>query len=478
MSTGTRRRRALRWVGLVVALLATLAALAAGWRELREGDLARDLYRRQASPAWLSAPHPGVPTRVLIVMDTVRSDHLSLCGYHRPTSPELEALVAAGAQYTCDAVAPGSWTVPSHASFFTGVSPVEHRAHAITSGVGDLEGTGARSRGLSDKRPTLAMRLRRRGFQTAAISGNPVVNEGLGLLRGFQATHVSSEWADTFDDDLLSAVDTLMNEELHPAVPLFLFVNVADAHQPWSAVPDGVDWVPPGRRERYDKLAEEGEWRRYLAGTMPGEEAAPFLQRQTDAYDWAIRRADHNVGEVVRRIQARGWCDAGCRFVITSDHGELLGDHGVLDHGHYVWQELVGVPLLVWNTRERTLPLPSPVSATEVYSLMLNGKLANYPATSMAWPHVRRCNMTDGRAFCDTSVALRDGARKLVWADGHLASYDLASDPREQRGLEVPADDPHRAELERLAALVVADRQDDMVDPAVEALLKMAGYLE
>lgn len=460
------------------ALLVGLALLVAGWRELRHGDLARDLYRRQASPAWLSAPHPGAPTRVLIVMDTVRSDHLSLCGYGRPTSPELEALAAAGAQFTCDAVAPGSWTVPSHASFFTGVMPDVHRAHAITSGVGDLKGTGARSRGLGTKLPTLATRLSRRGFQTAAVSGNPVVNEGLGLLQGFQATRVSEEWADTFDDDLLAAFDELLNDELHPAVPLFLFVNVADAHQPWSAVPEGVAWVPPGKRERYDKLAEEGEWRRYLAGTMPPDESAPFLQRQVDAYDWAIRRADHNVGEVVRRIQARGWCKDGCRFVITSDHGELLGDHGVLDHGHYVWQELVGVPLLVWNTQEPTHPLPSPVSAMEVYSLMLNGQRASYPPSSMAWPHVRRCHLTDGRAFCDTSVSIRDGDRKLIWSDGRVASYDLGDDPREQQPGEVPADDPQRAELERLAALVVADRQDDTLDPEVEALLKLAGYLD
>jgi Sulfatase len=469
---GTRRLR------LGVALLLGVAALAVGWFELRHGALARELYRRQATPEWLSAPRPGVPTRVLIVMDTVRSDHLSLCGYDRPTSPELEALVAAGAQFTCDAVAPGSWTVPSHASFFTGLTPDVHHAHAITSGVGDLAGTGARSRGLAAKHPTLATRLSRRGFQTAAVSGNPVVNKGLGLLRGFQATRVSADWADTFDDDLLAAFDELMNDELHPAVPLFLFVNIADAHQPWSAVPGGVGWLPPGERERYDKLGEGGEWRRYLAGTMPPEESAPFLQRQEDAYDWAIRRADHNVGEVVRRIQARGWCRDGCRFVITSDHGELLGDHGVLDHGHYVWQELVGVPLLVWNTQEPSHPLPSPVSAMEVYPLMLNGKREGYPATSMAWPHVRRCHMTGGKAFCDTSVATRDGDRKLIWSDGRVAHYDMNKDPREQSPAEVAADDPQRAEIERLAALVVADRQDDTLDPEVEALLKMAGYLD
>ncbi|MDP6933469.1 MAG: sulfatase-like hydrolase/transferase, partial [Myxococcota bacterium] len=85
------------------------------------------------------------PHSILIVLDTVRADRLSLCGYDRPTSPTLVSLARAGFTSTCEAYTPGTWTLPSHASFFTGVDVLTHRAHALTDGIDDLSGTQART---------------------------------------------------------------------------------------------------------------------------------------------------------------------------------------------------------------------------------------------------------------------------------------------------------------------------------------------
>ena len=88
---------------------------------------------------WIEAPlaplmtrlfhaHPSEPTVILVVLDTVRADHLSVCGYSRPTTPFLASLLQKGAHISCGGVSPAAWTVPSHASLFTGVDVPTHHA--------------------------------------------------------------------------------------------------------------------------------------------------------------------------------------------------------------------------------------------------------------------------------------------------------------------------------------------------------------
>src|SRR5438093_3811689 len=92
------------------------------------------LWACAAATIRCGAGHDRKPTIVFVVLDTVRADHTSLCGYGRPTTPTLQRLAKQGASYTCDAYAPGDWTLPTHASFFTGVDVVEHGAHFTAIG--------------------------------------------------------------------------------------------------------------------------------------------------------------------------------------------------------------------------------------------------------------------------------------------------------------------------------------------------------
>ncbi len=411
---------------------------------------------------------PGAPTKVLIVLDTVRADHLSVCGYERPTSPVLEGLVAAGAELSCEAVSPGSWTLPSHASYFTGLMPVEHGAHCITSGAKDLSGSGARARPLSEEPPTLAERLEAQGYQAHLVSSNPVVSADMGLARGFRSSHVSERWGQHFGDQLKPLIRRTLGELDPDEGPLFLVVNLADAHQPWRSVPKGLDHAEAARPLSYSKVSESGDWRRYVEGRMGEREAELLRARARDLYDHAVHTADANLGEVIAALEEGGWCEQGCEIVITSDHGEFLGEHGLLDHGHYVWDENVRVPLVTLGI-EGSLP-EGPVSALEAHDLILLGQPTGRQVRSEAWPHIRRCARTEGKAYCDTAVALWGEAGKTVWRNGEQwLEVDGARTPLTEAS----------GELEALGLAAKADERDDgRIDEDVLRLLRAAGYVD
>ena len=435
--------------------------------------------------AWLSSSdQQPTPDAVLIVLDTVRADYLSLCGESRPTTPNLDAF-AKSSSWSCNAIAPGSWTLPSHASFFTGLTPLEHHAHAITSGVTDFSGSSSRSRPLKKKNgpPTLAEQLAARGYHTAAISGNPVVSKSMGLTRGFQESTIAEKFGRLAEDRLVAAVAEAL-EQAPADQPLFLFINIAEAHQRWKQVPDQLPWADPGPSEllKYAKLEEDDPWRRYVEGKLSDAERAAFDAAIDNMYAYNTWRADETLGKVLALLEESGRCGEDCRLVITSDHGEMLGEHGVLDHGHYVWDSNVRVPLLV-----RGAELPNgPINALHAFHLIRDGVLPDTltPAMAMAWPHVRRCYMTRGAAFCSTSAALWDGTDKLVWSlesaqpEPTLVRFDLATDPGETNPLPL-TEHPKLEALLALAAEVVADSgEDDTVDQSVTEALRAAGYLD
>jgi arylsulfatase A-like enzyme len=124
------------------------------------------LYRIWDAPA---ADRPNV---VLVVLDTTRADRVSCYGYGRPTTPALDRLASSGVRFA-HAYANSSWTLDSHASLFTGLYPVGHRATQETLHLGDGP-------------ETLAQILTAAGYQTFGTSANPVVGNASGLVRGFE----------------------------------------------------------------------------------------------------------------------------------------------------------------------------------------------------------------------------------------------------------------------------------------------------
>lgn len=338
-----------------LAKLFGLAVLAAGLFASRE-RIQTGLHQAQ----------PTQPTLVLIVLDTVRADHLSACGYDRPTSPTLEGLIQDGAAMHCQTYAPGSWTFPSHASLFSGLEVPEHGAHFV----GDQALLRALAiQPLDDEVPLLAEELVARGYQTLGVSGNPVLAQASGLGRGFQDWRVAPGFGPWNGDGLVQQVtDSLRLAD--PDQPLFLFVNIADAHDPWYPAKE-LDWVPsyPGTLAYFEVdddgvVLPDGPWQRYVQGRMLEPEAEQLRQEVTDRYDRALHQSDATLAAVLETLGAHNWDQAGLRIVITSDHGEFLGEHGILRHGRYLYEENNRVPLLVWDSAgSPALPRRPPVDA-------------------------------------------------------------------------------------------------------------------
>lgn len=430
-------------------------------------------FVRQPALSWVYATStPREPTRIFIVLDTVRADRLSICGHERPTTPVLESLVARGATVSCGAISPGPWTLPSHASFFTGKLPPEHRADHAASG--ELAFNGRRIRGLDERFPTLAEDLAGRGFQTAAVSGNTVVGPESGLMRGFQ--HKSPAPGEfTRSDRLMGQLrNTLRGQVARDGTPLFLFVNIVDAHQPYTAIPEGVGWVPP-RPEL--EVALGGElWTSFEMGTMPQSEIDAFLPHLDDIYDYGVFLADDLLGRVLAEIEAHGWLEGGYQLVITSDHGEMLGEHGLLEHSSYLYDPVVQVPMVVFDTTRPPPALPERMSAIEAYHLVRDGELAGREVLASAHASEVRIAQSAGRLQEPDSAARWVAGQKELWMNRQTQQFDLTVDPGEMAPTVV---DPS-PQLVRFIELIEAPAPEDPTgsDPELERMLQAVGYLD
>lgn len=363
-------------------------------------------------------PDPGAPTLVFVVLDNVRADRLALCGHDRPTSPRLTSLVRKGAEHTCRAYAPGSWTLPSHASFFTGVDVPTHGAHSLPEGGAALgRSTSESVRALDTELPTLAEQLAARGYQTVLVSGNPVVSPESGLTRGFERVEVAESFNELHGRALERAVGQAL-AAADPTRPLFLFVNIADAHQPWRRVPARVKWLPTRSSFRLHASKSDGFWQGWYRDELDTASKVATLAHLRDVYDYGIYRADRTLGRVMNRVRKAGWAAPGLRYVVTSDHGEYLGEHGLLDHGHYLEDENQRVLLLVGGEGAPDLP-DGPVSATQAFHLVRDGALADegVPVAAATYPHRQREEWSGGAAYGRTSAALWTEDGRLLWQD-------------------------------------------------------------
>ena len=428
------------------------------------------------------SPTGSEPPRavIFVVLDNVRADRLSLCGYGRPTSPFLEELRQAGAAITCDAKAPSTWTYPSHASFFTGTELPVHSA-----GMGETPDSvrfdwGIQARPLGPELPTLAEAMAARGYSTIMLSGNPVLSPHAGLARGFEEASVAERFGELYGPHLVRELRRLLTgETANDGRPLFLFVNISDAHQPWWRIPAKIDWLPERPRLAFHVDPRKGNTERqgYVKGTLDPEAAEALLAHLSDVYDYAVRRADTTLRGVVRALDEVGWLADGYRLVVTSDHGELLGEHRLLGHdGPYVYESLMQVPLVIAGS-DPVPDLPSPISAIEAFDLALDGTLAQRPVRSAAYASPTWTRWFGAKIGGQPGAAIWDGNQKLVWQRGAFHLYDLDADPRELSATPLGGH-PLRDDLLTLALAVKASVNHPVeTSPELTEQLEALGYL-
>lgn len=286
------------------------------------------IQRSSAESAMPPAP-AGAPNVLLIILDTVRAASFSLYGYDRPTTPGLEAWAGRGTVFE-RAIAPSSWTLPTHASIFTGKWPHLLSANWLTP--------------LDERYPTLAERLRDSGYRTGGFVANLYYTTGeSGLDRGFTTYRdyltspgqfrlstalaqwirqrhsrpgPSKRWHARKHGEMVTG-EFLEWVARDTTRPFFAFLNYFDAHSRYRATPP---W-----KERFAMEENDGHGR----------------------YDASIAYLDSEIDSLLSRLERTGNLEHTL-VILTGDHGELFGEHGLEEHGNSLYDRSLHVPLILW----------------------------------------------------------------------------------------------------------------------------------
>jgi arylsulfatase A-like enzyme len=322
-----------------------------------------------AEPAASGGQAAGRPNILFVVWDTVRADRMSLYGHTRPTTPKLDAWAQQALVFD-DAVSAAGYTVPSHASMFTGLLPSEH----CTSGENST---------LAETHTTLAELLREAGYATFLYAENPHLSAQRRFTQGFERSE--HPWSERHEDAALRILKRKLRgdssselgarladmergegqltpwnvkaagelaetalldwlNELEPGRPWFAFLNYMEAHRPY---------IPPRRyRERFMRPDEvdasysvDRSWNtiwEYTFGTREISEADLELTRAT--YDAALLELDDLFASLLAALERAGELDDTV-VVLTADHGEHLGEQHMFDHQSTLYQPALRVPL-------------------------------------------------------------------------------------------------------------------------------------
>lgn len=413
---------------------------------------------------------PGEPAVVIfVVLDTLRADRTSLCGYEHPTTPTLIALRDSGALWTCDAYSPATWTLPSHASYFTGATTADHGVHTL--------GTK-----LEDRYETLAETFSARGYQTVFLSGNPVFDgEAMGFWQGFDRVVTAKALVGPMRGGPFGEVVGAELEKLDKTRPLFLFVNIFDAHDPYPPVPTGVPWATAQARTNLlpHTAKPDNPYYAFVTGQMKAEDKPDYLKIILNGYQWSVHAADNNLGVLLKQLKAGGWLKNPHRVVVTSDHGEHLGEHQLLRHGSATWQTVTRVPFVyVDTTGKGPQALPEPLSVTTAWHLLRDGQL---PATSLPVESASAENPEDFKPSWFTFSLWASKTDKLTHFDGKDLRFDLAADPGEENPGPIPPDHPLWPLLQKKLAEQRASVQaalERAPDEEVMRQLQAVGYVQ
>jgi arylsulfatase A-like enzyme len=342
---------------------------------------------------------------IFLVLDTQRADRLSCYGYEKPTSPHIDALAADATLFT-NAIAPAQWTIPSHASMFTGLYPSQHQM---------LQSYSVMPPHLT----TLSERLQAEGYYTAAFCNNPLVGViNNGLRRGFYSflnysgllssrpnqAGVPSTFLDKYRQVFKRLVANLLNRiqdafarsdallalsfsplmvplwqtalsfkgntrksledaaRLHiqrqgiaPDQPIFSFINLMGTHMPYHPPREQIERFAPHvlkdraartylRRFNNDIYG----WLAPLMGTLDDRQKATL----DGMYDAEVAAQDIQVGAFIDKLRQAGVLDHTL-IIVCADHGEHLGEKQLMGHTLSIYNELIQVPLIIRDPQNR-----------------------------------------------------------------------------------------------------------------------------
>ncbi|MEJ2721875.1 MAG: sulfatase, partial [bacterium] len=298
----------------------------------------------QRPPVRHSTGQHAIPHVFLIVIDTLRADMLGCYDAAAPDTPNIDALASESVRFG-HAISPSPWTLPSMASIMTGLPA-------------DVHGAVARNSILPGELMTLAERMNADGYLTGAVVDNAVLSARHGMDAGFDDfVHFPRDVRDTsFGTAILQRLFPAQYREIsstdfttdtalewvkrHTKDDFFLWLHIFDPHiayePPSRFQPPGT---PPERIGR--RFGDVKEIRLGILNTTPEEDA--WIR---SLYEGEVRYVDDAVGRFVKELRAEGIYDDAL-IVLTSDHGEEFREHGGIEHGHTLYNELLHVPLLI-----------------------------------------------------------------------------------------------------------------------------------
>lgn len=420
------------------------------------------------------------PNVLLLVVDTLRADHLGLYGYPRPTSPELDRFARSSIVFD-PVVAASSWTLPSVASILTSTYP---SVHGLRSRTGPKTSTRVRA-GLT----TLTEVLANAGYRTAAVGTNPWVNtQGHGLQQGFE----------TYETALREPADFVHSRarrilEADDPRPVFLYLHYMDVHGPYVAQRDeSLPTLGPveERARRPLTRAEKKKVPSYLR--IP---KARTVSGYVDAYDRGIQIWDRSFGEFARWLDETGRL-GNTIVVIVSDHGEELLEHGGWNHGLTVFEEQIYVPWILRIPGEAGRRIDGAAvslidvgpSLLEVLDLPVPASMAGRNALVEDPDGAMRAAFSEtqiypGASFRDEGtavVAMRRGDRKWILGPKGDRCFDLGKDPSELEGED--CDEAGLAQARQWAETVtqqgeaLGKNEEFEISDEQRALLEELGY--
>ncbi len=411
------------------------------------------------------------PNVILISMDTVRADHLSLYGYERDTTPNLKKFAEEATLYT-HAVSSGDMTLTSHASIFTGMYARQHGAHREPPDY-------VAGRPLDEKFHTLAEKLSENGYLTIGVVSNySYLGKGFYLDQGFNyydyrtqvpfigrahqyylrqnireaakyyappSLYEETRSAEDINNEVFKLVDKVKKEN----APFFLFVNYMDAHWPYIPPPP-FDSLYPGKKgvftlSHYLRLKKQVmNFERNIT-----EEEQRHLISQ---YDGGIAYIDFQIRELCQRLKEAGLYQNSI-IIITSDHGEAFGDRNLMEHGVSVYQDLVYVPLIIkYPYQKNNKVIDEPVSVTDIMPTVLevlgykipedvqgNSLLSNSRERSLSVvseSFFKEKGIRYNSRFDRIERAIYSGSLKYISSTtGKRELYDLLKDPKERENI-------------------------------------------
>lgn len=389
---------------------------------------------------------------VLVSIDTLRRDHVSLYGYPRRTTPGLEALAEHAVVFD-DAVSTASWTLPAHASLFTSTPPSVH-------GATDLH------HGLSPEWPNLARQLKDAGFTTQAMVTHLYLSKEYGFGEGFDRHfYLPDARAQEVTSDAVQFLEAKGDRDF------FLFLHYYDPHWHYDPPPPYDAAFDPGYAGEVN-----GVWWNFKE--LDRDTIAPEDLHHIEAlYDGEILYTDRELERLFQEMKRIGLFDASL-VVVTSDHGEEFLDHGGWEHQKTLYEEQLRIPLLMKlpgerRGGERVSAQVSLVDVAPTISELLGLEAPKtYEGRSLLPAIEARGAFSPREAWSETEhtldgshkVSLRRGAQQAkaiftIAKDGStgIQLFDLGVDPKEQ--------DPLDAESSREGLL---RKLDDYLNDAAE----------